>query len=176
MKILVTGIPGSGKTTLVSYADNQNDDKFYDSDEIYELCEWRELKTGKVLGLVTKYKATDNEWYKKYEWYWNIEVLNKFLQTNSFIVLSGSSYNVIESYKYFDKIFILKKTEEELVSNLESPTRINPYGKTPEQRRTFMNWQNYLIKEVEKYNHTIIEGNTIINTYQTIKDYIENAK
>lgn len=176
MKILATGTPGSGKTSLARYAHTQNDKRFFDTDEINGLCEWREFKSGKVLGLVTDHKATGDSGYKKYGWYWNVDLLNNFLTSSPLAILSGSSENLAECYKYFDKIFLLKKTERELLDNLLSSDRKNPFGKTPEQRKNFMNWQNYLIKEVEKYPYTIIEGNNILNVYRIIHAYIESDK
>ncbi len=173
MKILVTGTPGSGKTTLVEYANNQKDMLFFDTDSIAGLCEWKEFKSGKLLGLVTEHEATGDEWYAKYGWYWNTNVLTKFLSSNPNAILCGSSENITDCYKYFDKIFLLRKTEEELLLNLQSPRRINPFGKTPQQRKNFLNWQRYLIKEAGKYKNTLLEGNDISLTYKSIKESIK---
>lgn len=170
MKILVTGTPGSGKTSLVKYAHSVNDEKFIDADEIVGLCEWQEFKTGKVLGLVTDHKGTgEDAWYAKYGWYWRLPFLAQFLADNPTSIICGSSENVVDSYKYFDRIIILKKTEKELFLNLQSPERNNPFGKTPEQRKNFFKWQDYLIKEAEKYAPVIIEGNDIAGTYNSIR-------
>lgn len=169
MKVLITGTPGSGKTSMVIYAHQQKDKRFFDTDEIIGLCEWREFETGKVLGLVTEHEAVSGDsWYKKYGWYWKTDFLVKFLQDHPDAVLCGSAENNAECYKYFDKIFILKKTEKELLSNLQSPDRTNPFGKTPEQRKNFLNWQNYLINEAKKYNPIILKGNDIKETYKKV--------
>lgn len=173
MKILVTGTPGSGKTSLVQYAHRQNDRRFFDTDEIVGLCEWREFNTGKRLGLVTEHKATGDEWYAKYGWYWNVNVLTRFLKYNPNAVLCGSSENVVECYQFFNEIFLLEKTEEELLKNLASPERVNPFGKTPEQRKNFLNWQDHLIKGLRKYKHTILQGNEISNLYMSIQKLIK---
>lgn len=171
MSTLVTGTPGSGKTTLVGYAKAQNDERFVDSDELIGLCEWREFETGKVLGLVTDYsQPTDDDWYKKNGWYWNLDVLGKFISKYPKSVICGSAENVTEAYKYFRKIFILKKTSEELLHNLDSADRKNPFGKTPQQRKNFLNWQSYLIKEAENLQPIVIKGNEIANVYKEILD------
>ncbi len=170
MSILVTGTPGSGKTTLVKYAKISGDIRFFDADEIIGLCEWREFDTGQVLGLVTDHKESgEDAWYKKYGWYWRLDFLTDFLTKNPDSILCGSSENIVDSYKYFDKIIILKKTEEELLTNLQNPERNNPFGKTAEQRKNFLKWQDYLIKEAENYSPIIIEGNNISNTYNSVR-------
>ena len=52
MSTLITGTPGSGKTTLVNYAKSQGDRRFCDADDMPGLCEWREFASGKTIGLV----------------------------------------------------------------------------------------------------------------------------
>jgi hypothetical protein len=140
-----------------------------DADEEVNLCEWRNLKTGKILGLTSEVTdIKDNNWYKANGWYWRLNYLKKLLEKTPSIILCGSSENVTSSYRYFDKIFILEKTSKELLNNLQSPDRKNPFGKTTQQRKNFINWQKYLIKESKNYNTTLITGNDIGKTYHKI--------
>lgn len=169
MKALATGTPGSGKTALARYANSVNDDHFVDADDIEGLCEWREFDTGKVLGLVTEYKETGkDDWYATYGWYWRIDRLESFLRDNPQTVVCGSAENTVECYLLFDQIFIFQKNEEELLSNLASPDRTNPFGKTPDQRKNFMNWQTYLINAARQFHPIILTGNNIDRAYDDI--------
>ncbi len=169
MNILVTGTPGSGKTTLVKYAQEKNNSRFFDADEIPGLCEWREFKTGKVLGLVSDHKETgQDDWYEKYGWYWLEDRLKRFLAENPNAIICGSSENIADCYKLFDKTVVIRVTEEELLSNLSSPERENPFGNTAKQRAGFMEWQDFLIREGQKFSPVFIDGNTIETTYDKI--------
>lgn len=169
MNILVTGTPGSGKTTLVKYAKGKGDDRFFDADEIPGLCEWREFKTGKVLGLVSDHKETGQDnWYKKYGWYWIESRLKQFLADNPDAIICGSAENIADCYKFFDKLILVRVTKDQLLHNLASPARENPFGNTPEQRKGFMEWQDYLIREAQKFSPTFIDGNNIDATYSKV--------
>lgn len=173
MKILVTGTPGCGKTTLVAYAKKMNDNRFYDADELPGLCEWREFETGEVLGLVADHKETGQDgWYKKYGWYWRPDRLREFLAENSNIVLCGSSEDIADYYKLFDKLVIIRVNQDELLHNLASPERNNPYGKTTKQRAGFMEWQEYLIREAKPYSPVFIDGNKTEAAYQSIANLL----
>ncbi len=169
MNILVTGTPGSGKTTLVRYAQSVGDNRFFDTDELEGLCEWREFETGEVLGPVAEHKDNgEDNWYAKYGWYWKPERLKQFLSDNPQAILCGSAENVAECYGLFGKIFIMQKNEDELLNNLSSQERVNPFGKTPEQRKGFMEWQDYLTKEAEAYKPIILTGNEISKIYVSV--------
>ena len=167
--MLVTGTPGSGKTTLTQYAKSTGNDRFFDADDIAKLCEWREFETGKVLGYVTEQKETGlDEWYKKYGWYWRQDAMNDFLSKHPDAILCGSAENITDFYHLFDRVIILKKSEEELLANLTSSDRTNPFGKTPEQRKNFIEWQDYLINQAEKFQPVVLEGNNIAESYAAI--------
>lgn len=169
MATLITGTPGSGKTTLVAYAKSVNDNRFYDADEIDGLCEWRDFASGKSIGLVQNMTVElDDDWFKKNGWYWRGEVLKKFVATHPDAFICGSSENIADFYGLFERIIILRKTEAELLQNFQSPERLNPFGKTTKQRSGFMEWQDYLIAEAKDYPTQFIDGNEIAKTYHSI--------
>jgi len=167
--MLVTGTPGSGKTTLVAYSEQKGDKRFIDADEVVGLCEWREFETDKVIGLVAEVTITGgDDWYKKHGWYWVEDRLKQFLADNPNAIICGSSENIADCYRLFSKIIILRKTEAELLKNLQSPDRANPFGKTTKQRSGFMKWQDYLIKQAQSYPVCFVDGNLIEDVYQKV--------
>jgi len=114
MSVLLTGTPGSGKTSLVSYAKSKEDVRFFDADEIAGLCEWRDFKTGKSIGLVDDVGIkSEDDWHQRYGWCWRISSLEQFINENPDSVICGSAENVTDCYHFFDQIFILRKAEED---------------------------------------------------------------
>lgn len=169
MTTLVTGTPGSGKTTLVTYARSQDNTNFFDADDMPDLCEWRDFATGSVLGPVDEVTMiSDDDWYKKHGWYWKMDRLKQFLADNPNAVVCGSAENVADCYNLFDQVILFRKTKKELLQNLKHPHRNNPLGKNTKQLTGLAEWQDYLIREAKPYSHTFIQGNDIRSAYEQV--------
>lgn len=174
MHLLVTGTPGSGKTSLVAYARQMTDARFVDADTVPGLCEWREFATGNAVGLVDDIGIkSEDSWHKQYGWYWVEETLKQYLTAHENAVVCGSAENVTDCYELFDMVVVLRKTQQELLHNLSSPDRTNPFGKTTQQRANFMNWQEHLIHNTKRKDLIVLEGNVISETYSKVAAMLE---
>lgn len=112
MKYFITGVPGTGKSTIGKLLENKGY-KFIDSDHEPGLASWYEKETNKK---VDSNPDADGEWFSKHDWNWDRkkieEILNKYSKQGVFIC--GITSNQQSSFDLFDKIFLLKTNTEEL--------------------------------------------------------------
>jgi len=111
MKYFITGIPGSGKTTVGKLLEKRGY-VFADSDHAPGLANWFNQKTGnKVLPNPNE----DADWYREHSWNWNRKnlesLLNKYGEKTIF--LCGMTSNQGEDLDLFDKVFLLKVDADE---------------------------------------------------------------
>lgn len=162
MKLLITGTPGSGKTFLVQYAHEHAGRNYFDTDAVKGLCEWRDYKTGDVVGAIEDIEPTGGElWYKTNGWYWKKSRMDELAASVSNPVICGSADNVMDFYGYFDKIALLYKSREDIVSNLTQPGREQPNGKDPAHHDRILKWQDRLLETLKPHAPIIITDNDI---------------
>jgi hypothetical protein len=76
-------------------------------------------------------------------------------------VVCGPVDNVMEFYDTFDKIVLLFKSREDIVSNLLRPGREQPNGKDPAHHDRILHWQEKLRDSLKDYSPVIVSDNTI---------------
>lgn len=123
MNILITGIPGSGKTSLCENL-KQKGYIAYDADE--DFGQWIHKKTGSKLYT----RPTDNR--EDYYWIWRSDKIKKKLNhtTDSLVFFCGFATNQSELYEDFDKIVVLDCDLETIKHRLTSRPN-NAFGKRP---------------------------------------------
>lgn len=174
MKVLVTGAPGTGKSFLVKYAYKQGYDNFFDTDEVKNLCEWRDYETGTVIGPVEFVNPKGGEsWYQQNGWYWKKTKMNQLTASVDDPVVCGSADNVMDFYGFFDKIVLLYKSRKDIVSNLTQPGREQPNGKDPEHHERILKWQEKLLQTTRPFNPIIISENDVGAVFRKISDIIK---
>lgn len=127
--IQVTGPSGSGKSyfakklKLLGY-------NAVDADSIEGLGKFIN-KDGKEV----KYNHEGGlEWLTDNIWVWDFSVLKRYLSKNPRVLIFGGATNEAVTSKVFDYVFYLKLSKKEILTNLKSENRTNPYGKTEAQQ------------------------------------------
>lgn len=113
-KYLITGRPGSGKTTVIEALTRRGFQTF-NTDDMPEVTRLEEQETGKPV----PWPESVVDW-KKYIWNWQEAGLRKLLQTESDIFIGAIVGNQQKFYPLFDKIFALTIGTETLRKRLDS--------------------------------------------------------
>ena len=113
-KYLITGRPGSGKTTVIQELQRRGY-RAFNTDDMPEVTQLEEQATGKVVPWPDG--AVD---WKKYIWNWQEDGLQKLLSLEGDVFIGGIVGNQKEFYSLFDKIFALTITTETLRQRLDS--------------------------------------------------------
>jgi len=128
MKILVTGVSGSGKTTIAAELHNRGYNA-QNMDYLPGLCSWVNLATGLSEPDFQITSAAD--WEGKYDWQWNRQKLAEFLAEDGTTFYCGSAGNQDQFFNLFDKVFLLKMNPELIRERILNNEREHDYGKMP---------------------------------------------
>lgn len=136
MRILITGIGGSGKTTTIEELKKRGE-VAVDLDDT-ELCYWENKQTGEREVYMT---GAGGAWIECHSWKIDIRLLQEFLKTfpkNRDIYVGGkiASSQFEEVSKFFDKIFLLKPSDDVLSYRQSTRTnKENNFAKLPEEQK-----------------------------------------
>lgn len=140
-KILITGMPYSGKTYLSEFFKKAGINAV-DADSIKKLGKWFD-KHGKE----TKFdKNADDMWLKNHDFLWDKNFLRLWLKKQKLTAyLFGISANIFDMAYLFDKSYYLRMTPKILKKRLAENERLNPMGHTRAQ-------QELILKNIEDFN------------------------
>jgi dephospho-CoA kinase len=113
-KYLITGRPGSGKTTVIESL-KQRGFQAFNTDGMPEITKLEEQETGKPV----PWPEVVVDW-KRYIWNWQEPGLRNLLQSESDIFIGAIVGNQQKFYPLFDKIFALTISAETLQKRLDS--------------------------------------------------------
>lgn len=138
MKVLITGVAGTGKSTIAK-ALNQRGIFAVDFSDVKDMCFWQDANTGER---VEYSPVHSREWFNDKKRICDIEILKGILAQQEDVVVAGvASGNAHEYLPLFDKVILLQCSPQDNVHRLE--TRDNPsgYGKTKTEQDGNIEWQ-----------------------------------
>lgn len=136
MKILITGVTGTGKSTISQALKDRNIFSV-DFSEIPDLCVWRNKQTKDK---VDYFPINDKIFFDLNERICDVKMLKEVLDKYEDIVVTGiTKGNQTEYLSLFDKVILLQCSPETIIHRLE--TRTAPFGKTKVEQDFAMDWQ-----------------------------------
>ncbi|HEX8226923.1 MAG TPA: phosphotransferase [Candidatus Saccharimonadales bacterium] len=175
--IFITGAPGSGKSTVL-----QQLEKFgqtvYGTDE-HGLSHWIHRITGEIV--VPPEIFDVHEWYKEHEWKINPDEIKKLkehtVSNGTAIFLCGVGDGIDEAWQYFDNVIVLV-ADEAILRQRILERKDNGFGRTPEELKIVLEWQNKHVPIYQGRGATIIDTSVsdLDKTVSRILDKSEELK
>lgn len=167
MRILITGISGTGKTTTL--AELQKHGYAVIDLDATGICKWKNKETQEV----TEYgpDGRDVEWLNLHGWYCDIPTLQKLLsciREDKDVFVAAIAENIEEVAKEFNRVFVLNTSDEVIRERLNTRTN-NHFAKKEEEQNFIFEQSRYLMSKLKDF----IEVN-VDKTPAEITDYILN--
>lgn len=149
MRILITGIAGTGKTTTL--AELQKHGYVVIDLDATGMCTWKNIATGEI----TEYGTTgrDQKWINEHGWYCDILTLKKLLsciREDKDVFVAGVSENLEDVAKEFDKIFFFNASDDIIKERLLKRTN-NHFGKKEDEQEAILSWRKELMSKISNF-------------------------
>lgn len=157
MKYLITGVTGSGKTTVAKQLQKMKL-RAYDSDEVEGLTRWEDRN-----GLPVKApEHPPKEWFRSNFWNWNEDKLDALLGESGDVFICGLASNQDKFYELFDRVFVLVIDQDPMIQRLNTRTE-NSFGRHPEQQASIIEWHKNFEKSAIKIGGVVIDATKPLN-------------
>lgn len=164
-KIFITGISGTGKTT-VSEELQKRGFHAISIDEVKGLCSWRNRETGER---TTGQVELNKEFTDTHKWICDIDQLKELMGAGSEIVfVLGMASNRDELASLFNKVLLLQCKPETFLHRLDTRTN-NSFGKDP-------SIQNHILEWYEAFENGLLKDGAIsINTDRPVNEVVDEV-
>lgn len=149
MKILLTGIAGSGKTTTL--AELQKRGYVVIDLDATGICTWKNIATGEIAEYGPN--GRDQKWLNEYGWYCNIDILKKLLsciREDKDVFVAGFVDNIEDVIKEFHKVFFLIAPDSVVKERLSNRTN-NHFGKKEDEQEAVLSWKPEFISRIKNF-------------------------
>lgn len=148
MKVLLTGIAGTGKSTITK-ALKERGITAIDLHDVPNLCYWEDKVSKKRVGYSP---VNDREWFNMVHRFCDIGMLKAMLDQYGDVVMAGTAGdNQSEYLPLFDRIILLQSDPETLIHRMKTRVNKSGYGKTAAEQEDNIEWQKKFDPEVLSY-------------------------
>lgn len=149
-KVFITGMSGSGKSSIAAELSRRGLAVF-DIDKVMGSCNWYD-SNGKVADY---HSGVSKKWLSEHQWICDFDqikdLVKKLKRAEVFIV--GITDNQSDFIDYFDQIFLLQISDNDLLNRLKSRTT-NDFAKSAQQ-------QEHLLETKEDFEQKMLENGAI---------------
>ncbi|MFA6601526.1 MAG: AAA family ATPase [Candidatus Paceibacterota bacterium] len=164
MKVLITGIAGTGKSTIVK-ALNDRGIESVDLHDIPGLCFWQDKATKRKVEYTPVHSR---DWFETVNRLCDIDRLKVMLNQKQDIVMAGTAGDNQQEYlPLFDKVILLQCSPAELIHRMQSRTNKSGYGKSKAEQDDNIEWQKEFDPQVLSY------GAVPINTERGLDEVVD---
>lgn len=154
MNVLVTGVSGSGKTTIAAELAKRGYDA-RNMDSIEGLCSWVNLANGRS---ETDNRENDPNWLETHDWLWDEDKLKEILQETDNTFFCGSSGNQRQFYPIFGKVVLLEMDADLIKERVLNNSRDHSYGQMPGEMDTIMGYFEEFQEEAKAAGASTIDA------------------
>lgn len=170
MKILITGVGGSGKTTLIEELLKKGNIAI-DLDDT-DLCFWINKNTGEKIEYT---EGAGFQWLENHSWRLDIEQLQKFIENfppTENIYLGGkiAKSQLKEVCKLFDKVFLLRPSDSVLIHRQN--TRTNKENKFAQDKKE---QEHILEKRRDFEDECLKKGAILIDADKPVQEILKEV-
>ncbi len=171
MKVLITGLPGAGKTTIIRELQKRG----YNAHETDEngLTSFYELRTGKKLDKAPPSPIDFN----RYAWNWDIPTIKRLMtHTQKPIFFGGIASNTADYLDLFDRIFVPHPSLEVIKHRIMTRTN-NDFGKHPDELADILKEHSENDKWWLAKGAIILDGNqSVSKIVDKLLSYLDDRK
>lgn len=173
--IFITGISGSGKSTILSELQKQN----YEAHGVDEggYADWIDRITGDIVPFPEDESNTDiHDWYIRHRWVLSYERISQLKadsdKQQKLVFIGGVAEGEKIVWPLFDKVILLSVDEATIRRRIASRND-NHFGKTPEEMADILKWLNDNQNNYRRLGASIVDATKPVN--EVLNDVVQIA-